>query len=482
MAVELAVTGTGHFTGARTNLAGYSITEDATPIDASDSSGGVGQITFDVIEDPAPDGTVLLLNNYVTLTDDAFGRGMASGKVISLSSDVGGQVSVTADARLGGLVVDKSAKPFHGTLGDGFLYYLGLAGITTNISVDSSIINRAVNWPAWKGTIWDYMKQMCTGERVEIALVNGVITLRPYRTMTVSNAANAEITWDVENSERAQNVEVYYYNNSYKTNAMAYPVDGWNPDLEVYQVEAGQTVTYTVDINASLETIDQPDCVLNIDRYYHGSVSQYAVCGNDGLPIPVGMWKNGGGKLTVAIGKEPNTMVIKITGMRNEHYAPYRIAVSSSPSDSYSALRITGTGVFFNKTLLTVPTGAPLAKAPQEVGVTIDNPFIDNADDAYTAAMTAASAFAAPAQTISVTTTGLTQGIGNIAGSRVLFRQCWYRIRSATTTQDNVTYTAERDTTFAELGAVWAGATFAQFSTRWSGKTFEDLALITLWR
>jgi hypothetical protein len=191
--------------------------------------------------------------------------------------------------------------------------------------------------------------------------------------------------------------------------------------------------------------------------------------------------------------------------------------------------------VFFDKKLITVPTGAPLSKTATVVGVTIDNPFISTLEDAYSAAMLAAGRYASPQQTLSVSATVINragepgsivyptfanfdsaqvgktfsqfdtsvgsmtfaqfteqqfalvadsfanQAFGNVAGARVKFRDSWYRIRNATVTPETINFNAERDTIFDDFTTAWTGKTFAQFNSRWSGKTFEDFGVISLW-
>jgi hypothetical protein len=195
-----------------------------------------------------------------------------------------------------------------------------------------------------------------------------------------------------------------------------------------------------------------------------------------------------------------------------------------------------GTGVFFDKQKLTLPTGVPSSKTAQVVGVTVDNPFISTLSDAYSFGSIAAGKWGSASQTLNVNTVGInrsgisgaltyptfndfngTQGtntfstfntaqgsntfeqfnaqqfalvastfenqaFGNVAGARVKYRDSWYRIRSASINESSVSYSAERDTLIGEFNTAWSGKTFADFTTQFTGKLFEDFGVIPLWQ
>lgn len=533
MAVSIEVVGNGHFQGARTNLTQYSSTEDSTPIDPSDSSGGTGMIDFTVVEDADPEGTILLLNDTVELEDGSNGR--TRGLVYSVNS-TGGEASVSAYARLVALNVDRGVAPFTGTLENAFRFYLGQVGIVDGIVVDDTVATRPVVFPGFSGNMWESMKQMCAAQQVEITLVSSNIVLRALRTREVQNRTDISQNWSVGVGDAAQFIEIYNYNNEYKASGMIYPKGGWTEDMQVYQVDANETIEVEIPVDVSVQSVVQPTPVLNVPRYYEGGGSVYAIAGKDGLPIPPAQWTAQGGFLTVRIGDDSQTLIVTIKGPNEPQYEPYSIAVQSGPSEKYSSLRIAGTGVFFNKELLTLPTAADASRATQIIGVTIDNPFIGSLTQAYTAGMLAAGKFSGTVQKLDVTALVVNrkgekgtmnyptiqtfntewasktiaqfkttwagqsfdqfnktylakvqdafenQAFGNVGGSRVKFRQAWYRIRSATVTQANISYTAERDTLVGDFKSVWQGATFAQFKARFAGKTFSDFGVIPLWR
>jgi hypothetical protein len=533
MGVTLDVTGNGHFAGSNADLSDYSVTEDSTPVDPSDQTGGIGQINFTVVEDTSVLGSVLLLNDTVKLADQS--NGSTQG-IVSTVNAQDGVASVTADNRLIALVSIVTAQPYIGTLGGALTYYLSLVGIVTGISIDATITGRAVAYSGWTGSAWDFIKEMCTAQQVEISLVSTNIVLRPLRTRIARTTTNSGVTRNVTFGSLAQSIEIYYYNTASITNKLVYPPGGWNTSVQVYTVDAGALVEFDISLGASVSSIVQPVPALFVGPF-DNSTSQYAVAGNDGLPIPVAQWQAGGGSMVVTINPDTVSAHVKLLGMADPtgQYAPYSIAVSSGSSSYYSSLRILGTGVSFTKNLINILTGAPAAMAPTAIGVTVDNPFITTLTQAYTAGMKAAQSYAGMTQTLSVnatiinrtgskgnvnyplftkfttdytgktfaqfdtTNTGQTfaqfdaayfaqvqdnfdnQAFGNVGGTRVLDRQAYYRIRSGTITPSGISYSAERDTIVSDFDTVWTGKTFAQFDTKFTGKTFADFGVIPLW-
>lgn len=530
MGVTVSING-----GPTSNITGYSVTEDSTPIDPSDSSGGVGQVNISLAEDEAADGSVLFINDSIDLEDGAQGTTVGTINSVNIANGI---ANIAGDSRIGAFMADRTAQPFNGTLQNAFIYYLGLVDITSGYYVDPSIASTAVVFPGFTGNMWDYMKKLCAAYKVEISLVSDNIVLRPIRTRTAENKRNIDESLSISNAELAQNVEVYYYNNEYKSSTLVYPKGGWNADVQVYQVDALQTLEIEIPIDVSLTSVLQPTCVNSVARTYAGGANGvYCVAGKDGLPIDSAAWAANGGRLSVAIGTDTRSIKVTIVGASDfANVAPYRIAMASDTSNTYSSLRIVGTGVHFDKQKITIPTGVPATKSSVLIGATVDNPFISTISQAYDAGSIVAGKYASPSQKINVSTVGInrsgesgsinyptfasfdsTQGtntfatfdtaqgsntfaafnaeqfalvkdnfdnqaFGNVAGSRVSYRNAMYRIRSANITESSVSYTAERDTLFSDWNSVWTGTTFADFDTQFAGKLFEDYAVIPLWQ
>lgn len=510
------------------NASGYNVVEDSTPIDPSDTSGGYGQLTLTI---PETRDSKEIRGREVELEDTDYGTTV--GSVVALSGDHY-DLAVTADSRLSQLAATRTAAPFSGTLTAALNYYFGLVGITTGIVIDTTKGSQTVALLGFTGDIWEFVnKKLAPAFGIEISLVSNNVVVRDLRTIESVNHRDSSYSWNMDASLRARAVEVYYYETQAVTSGLIYPAGGWNPDTPIFTVDAGDTIEETIELSASVSSVQQPTPVLNIGPDYRDS-SVYTVSGADGLPIPPAQWLAQGGRLEVEIGEDTRTLTVRITGASEPKYAPYRIAVASSASDSYATLRILGTGVTFNKQKITVQTGVDPLEVTEEIGVTIDNECIRTQADAYDAGAKAAMNYGGPRLTINVSTTGINragesgsyvyatiedfneeyagltiaqfntiwagktiaqfneywtdkvqadyanQAFGNVAGSRVRDGDMYYRIRTANGTEGGWSYTAESDTTIADFNAAWAGKTIAEFNAFWANKTIADFGVAPL--
>ena len=156
MTISLTVTGNGLFQGSSTALTGYTVTEDATPIEGSDTTGGTGTLNFSVVENPAADGTIMLLNDSVQLSDGS--NGTTSGTVYSVS-DGDGIATISANARTNAFVANVKIAPYTGTLGGALTYYMSMVGVTSNYVIDPTITairTNLFNNPSGRRTLTGY--------------------------------------------------------------------------------------------------------------------------------------------------------------------------------------------------------------------------------------------------------------------------------------------------------------------------------------
>jgi hypothetical protein len=531
VAIEAKVTGNGFFAGATTNVSSYTVSEDSTPISPADTSGGTGTFSINVLENSSADGTMLLYADQIDLSDGS--NGTTQGIVSTLSAQ-NGIVTVTADSRMFLMNTVVSAMPRNNTIANVLNYYLSLVGITTNISIDPTIGSLTVTWPGWKNQLWLQMKKLLLTVDAEASLVSSNITIRPIRQRTAETLKDTARGWDISQSNLAQGIEIYNYNNTRLISSLAYPDGGWSDQTTVLQVDAGQTIVQNFPVSVWLESLIQPTCSLTVGKF-DNTMSVYAVTGNDGNIVSPTTWAATGGYLTVAIGADGKSVDVTAHGAAAIGPAPYRIAISTGQSNYYSSLRILGTGVFFHKDLISIPTGLTAAQTSNVVGVTVDNEFIGDLQTAMSLGLRAAQSYGAPAQTINASSVRINragdggstvyptfndfntaqgaatfasfntaqgaatfdqfnatqfatvsnvfanQSFGNVAGARLRYADHYYRIRTGTTGPDVISYTAERDSLFNDFNTVNSANTFAQFNTKWANKSFIDFTLASLW-
>ena len=184
-----------------------------------------------------------------------------------------------------------------------------------------------------------------------------------------------------------------------------YPIpEDEDGEPQIFQVEAGETVVYEIDLSASLVSVNQP-----VQQYISGpgdasgTKGRYSVVGADDLPITVAQWTEGGGDVNAEIDPEdPSRLLIKVTGAKWPHLAPYRIAASAGGTD-YNSLHITGDGVARIKRTALLYTGADPAVVMDDVGAEVDNPYITSLPQALNTGFHAAAAYNGSQVSISTT-------------------------------------------------------------------------------
>lgn len=530
----------------------FSVSESATPLAAGDSSGSVGTFSITI---PDPDeylqpshpivlyGPNYLVGKPVRLEDSR--KGFTLGSVTSANNNLSsGTIAITVTSRLGDLnVFDVQAQPFVGRLGDAFQHYLSLAGITSGFQVDPTIAARSVVFPGWHGELWFNLKQMMTAVDCDISLVSGIIVLRPVRGRVATRGRDLDRTFQVGGGSLAQSVEVYQYNNRQITNEMVYPPGGWSPEVTVFNVNAGETIEETLELSASVSSIQQPTIQTFVSQN-HTSSSVFTVVGDDGLPITPAAWNGRGGSLRVEINPDTTSLTLHVTapdtlpnrdGQRIEVYG---ISLSASEDTGrYSTLRILGSGVAFDKQPVRVPTGLTLAETGTEVGVTIDNPFMRTKDDVMRAGMRAIRGFNGSAMnisgsvisinrlgddgertqvsygaeaathapgstyaTVAATYAGMTyrqvaiqlneglndefenQVFGNVNSTRVWDKRSarWYRIREGTLSPDRISFQAEDDLLNSDVATFETGNTYSAIQSRYTGMTYREVDVMGL--
>jgi len=483
MSIEVTLGGNGVMSGVSAEIADYSVNEEATPVDASDSSGATGQITFTAVDESARLGSLLLLANTADLDDTE--RGQAFGDITSLTS-TNGLVTVTADSVLGRLVNNVNMPAFVGTFEDLILAYFAAGGITVpeyTVDVDATLVSLPVAAPNWiDSDLWTKIKEVCVVFGAEVAMVGSTVFVRPLRTNTISPSGDSNVSWTAAKaSTQSRRVEVAYYNTESKNNYTVVPDGGvWTQEEQVLTVDAGETLTVNVPVNMSVTAVENPIVLDFVGRNYVG-VSAYCVSGADGFPIVPAQWTDGGGKVSVAIGEDGKSLDVTLTGAVGSlaTYAPYRIAATALDGNFYSSLRLRASGVYHRAESIFALTGAE-DTVTTDVGVTVNNIFVKNSQEAWKLAAAVAGRFSGPLVTVSRTVSAVTNTFGNIAGARFKWRRGYYRVRSASSTPVSVDYTAERDTTFADFNSEMSGKTFSNFTTTYAGMTFGEFSLAPL--
>lgn len=487
-------------------LKSFSVQEDSTPIYASDMSGGAGTMSLQVDENG---DTPYLLNAEIDLIDPA--QGTTRGNIKNLSSD-NTSVSLVADSRQALLNVNRDASAVVGTLEDALVYYFGLCGITDGFVVEETIQGTPVKFLGFSGNVWDELKKIAPALGIEFTLVSNNIVVRPVRQNVSENYRDSSRSWAYDTSQRAQQVDIYKYTTSTVTGGLVY--NGYAVEQTPMSVEAGATTEFTIPFDGSIISLDQPVYLESIGPGDPG-FSAYNAIGQDNLPITKAQWEAQGGSLTVDASEDSRSIIVTITAPNEPEYSPYRIGVSDGDT-VYSTLRLHGSAILYTKELHSYHTAVDPDQVSQEVGATVDNPYIQTDQQLLDVAMGELRYWGGNRRTITVTTNGINrlsdngsyayatfedfdawwdsehpeatfedfdteaptvfgdtfgehdewwveevqndfanQAFGNIAGARVRTESNFHRIRTATTTESGINYTAWEDSTFGDHDAVW---------------------------
>lgn len=532
MAVEMWIRGSWYPT-----VSGYTAVEDATPTEPGSSRGGYGQIS---VTAPSNLDTKTLWNEEFKLRDTKGGE--IYGIIRSGGSSNGTQTAtLDGDSRLALAAVRRKIGPYTGTLSGAFRAYLAAVKLTKDVVIDPVYDRTQVSLQGFDDEVGFRLKSLATAYGAELSYVGRNIVIRPVRKNTAVDYRDSTLEWIMDTSQVAQSVEVKYYNNTQRTNSLAYPPGGWTPesDVEVFQVDAGETLRIPLEINASLSSVVQPVCVSWMGPTT-ANVSGYTVTGEGDKPITPDQWRATGGSVKIEIDPDSLGLTMVLVGASEQRFAPYRLAMSSGSSNTYSSLRILGTGVFFTEKSIIVGTGVDPDIATQEVGIVVENRAITTEKQARDLAVATVNRWTGPSLELSVTSKGINrlgdtgsyrfptfkefndeqnakfpkskfsdfnarnagkkfkdfnaerdatvaddfenQAFGNVAGARKYHDFGFYRIYTATHTPSSLSYSAEMDTIFKDFNQRWAGTKFADFNKQWKGKKFRDNTVRPLFR
>jgi hypothetical protein len=489
--------GTAPFPGVFANprsIADYSITEDTTPLLPSDSSGSTGSAT---IAARAGAQAKYSGRRRVELKDKKYGTFTGTVARPTVADE---QVSVVADGPFVQLAIDARLQPVDGYIGDAVRQWLIDCGIELGrIQVHPALQTDPYrrSFPGYSGDAWYGLKQLCAAFDIEIIAREGNVIIQPIRQATLApTKVPIGETWATRSGLAGQFVEVWNYNTRVmSTPELIYPPakmnentqtvgrDGWRNDVEVLTVSSGEVLEFDVQLNAYLTSVEQPVCVEWVDSDYDES-SVYTVMGNDNVEtLDPAVWTAKGGNITVSIDEDDSSILhIRVSAGRNEYsLSPFRIAMSSG--NFYSTLRIRGTGVRFQKELYRVPTGQTEDDTPNEVAITVDNPYVCTVEDTNRMIVKALIASSMVLPTLSLSAARLMprgQGFGQVPGRRILRADGNFRARSTSITPGQVSVSGDADTTFGDFNSRWSGRTFGAYNAARGHRSFRDHTIAPL--
>lgn len=476
----------------------FSFTEDVTSLEPTELSGGTSQVQFQAIAveeiktATAHPNSKFLINNTMSVIDDADEIEFRVRRV-SKNNEL---VSVTGETVQARLDVEKTAEPVAGTgatLKEALDYYCSLVDVFP--VYDSDLLpyldNKQVSFIGWQGNVWEQLKALCAGvsasntEDIPIEMYIDIYTLnfRIAKNRTADLISNAsDISLEIDSFDASQQVDITVYETEYKQNAVVTEEEDRTDEIlglqnvsinDQLQVEAGEVLIKRFPVKASLESVNQPVNVASISSLpYTGTTGEYVVVGSDDLPILPAQWQDQGGRLSVALTENPNEIEITIIAPPVDEIeaangdttlAPYKIGIESAGAETYPALWITGTGVFFEKKLKSFYTGADSNYTSEELQpANVENIFMNTTFDVATRGVAAAQYNCGPKVNLKITNP-VDCSFGTTIGSTFIYDNNKFRVTSVRFNQND-----------AEIEATGC-ASIADFNGKWTGKTFDDL-------
>ena len=446
------------------NVSSCSYSAEINSRNPGDYSGASQQVTFTV-----PLTSETYMDQWggasLFLDDSAI---IEQGQVTAIS-DTGTQASYTVAGLASRLNRSRKVQPFNNTaLTVVVRAYFAAAGVS--IPVPNMVGDFNVTVPAWEGDLYDGLKQLLGAYGCYMWLEGDQVEIRQFAlsdTLTELPANLVSKGRSVQGQDTVEWVEMAYYNSAYITNRQVYPYGIEAPT--VFSVGAEETVVYEVQLNASLESVDQPVSVNTINLGSIDTFGQYAVVDNAGAPVTSAEWLGQGGKVEVRL-KDHRTLEVTIRGMSTAaaERAPFRIAEFGDRADA--ALYVTGTGVRQERKTVRLHTGS--SRAVPDTVQTVDNPFVSTLAQAYTAGQWAACDALLSEQV-------------NFGGGPELFslgtkyrtNSGAYRVAGVGLSPGGSSFNATLEVTMKNFADTLGSKTMAQMATIWSGKTMGQVAI-----
>lgn len=429
-----------------------------------DYSGATQQATFSV---PLTSETYMDQWGGASLFLD--GNAVIENGQVTAISDTGTQASYTVAGLVSRLNRSSKVQPFNNTALSSVVHaYFTTAGISIPAPNMAGDFNVTV--PAWEGDLYDGLKQLLgaygcymwvEGDQVEVRQFALSDTLAELPANLVSKGRS------VQGQDTVEWVEMAYYNSAYITNRQVYPYSIESPT--VFSVGAEETLTYEVQLNASLSSVNQPTAVDAINQSTIDTVGQYAVVDNEGAPVTAAEWIGQGGSVQVRL-KDHQTLEVTIRGMSTAaaDRAPFRIAEFGDRAEA--ALYVTGTGVRQERKTVRLHTGS--SRAVPDTVQTVDNPFVSTEAQAYTVGQWAMCDALLSEQV-------------NFGGGPELFslgtkyrtNNGAYRVAGVSLSPGGSSFNATLEVTMKNFADTLGSKTMAQMAAIWSGKTMGQVAI-----
>lgn len=370
---------------------------------------------------------------------------------------------------------------YDATIGNAFRYYCALVGIPeTQIIVDPVFEDSPVAYPAWSGNVWVKIKELCAAIGGEVVADAELIYLRDIRRYELNPETFTNLTVTVNGEASSQFTEIYNYNTRWLTDSLV-----WSAPSP-YSIDTGEIQYQSFTVEHSLTSVNSPLPVqqMPMEFEYSGGTGLYVIRDSEDKLVNPSWWTDNGGKITASLvtgSYNEITLVIKAPTLDTTTYkAPYSVGDNASDNPG---IFITGSGVFVDKQVVRVATGAGPSQTSTIESSTINNIFLGDIATTRDRGALAAGYDGGPVVTLTATiptntpvvakgTTNGTVSFGTLAGSRIKAASNVFRVKSASPNLSGIEISGIADMTFDDLTELFS-LTFDEANLLYSGMTFD---------
>lgn len=367
---------------------------------------------------------------------------------------------------------------FGGYLSHVVAYYLALVlpqGIYSLV-VDFSAEKYIQYVPGWRGSVWSYLRDLCSAFIVQIVADGTTIRVLPAVNGTVSIEDSNQVRISLDNTLPAASVKVVNYRHSNGYNQIILTPDSpytvATRQTQVFYVQTDHTITY---INPMVQSITP-----------NGAGSSYVVSDASNQIVSFDAFTGMGGKVEGFVDPAtPGLIRVVVTGPQTAplgYTGPWTVGGTEEATRFYrTAFTMTGVALTSDPAEIEILTGASRSRPTDSTASPVDNIFLANASMAYDRGVWATVEESGPQMVLTGTIPSWRVGtfIAGL-GSKITHKDNSYRIQNLVVGDLTTNFTATRHVTVAEFDALWAGKTVSQRDAFWSGKRCMDTSIKTL--
>jgi hypothetical protein len=190
---------------------GWSIEEDATPVNPTDSSAGTGVISLNAKSTPT---SKFIIDNQITVTHDDLGD---IDGVITNSSVQGVGVSFSVSTLLSLLVVTKVAPPI-GPLNLSTIIQSYVALCSDQITVVYEASNDPIRiYGGWSGEVWYYLKQLAAINQIQFSFSDSNLIVTDLGSTIYELDDSTAVTFSTDRASTGRSINIVNQNTELAT-------------------------------------------------------------------------------------------------------------------------------------------------------------------------------------------------------------------------------------------------------------------------